>query len=172
MPIQAAGHDIAISGHGEVVIYGGETEVPRGLELVVLAPPGASISDALGRAIEDGKKVEYLELSAHHGRVRFEPTVYRAGQKCPNYRVKPPLGLRLGTGGPTKVTVSSHTELRKVWDLVRKEVDPRRTLTRVFFLCCAEYGDDAGRLSRTSATTVGHGGGRTVTIGGGIWWKR
>ena len=39
MPIQATKDDVVLSGHGAVDVGSGETAVPGGFELVVLAPP-------------------------------------------------------------------------------------------------------------------------------------
>ena len=43
MPIQATKDDVVLSGHGAVDVGTGETAIPGGFELVVLAPPGASV---------------------------------------------------------------------------------------------------------------------------------
>jgi hypothetical protein len=64
MPIQATKDDVVLSGHGAVDVGTGETAIPGGFELVVLAPPGASISDRLGGLIERGVGFETMDTAA------------------------------------------------------------------------------------------------------------
>jgi Putative adhesin Stv domain len=101
MPIQATKDDVVLSGHGAVDVGTGETAIPGGFELVVLAPPGASISDRLGGMIERGEKVNKLKLPTRaSGNIDFDPIVYSAGKMAPNYVLYPPTGLVLKPGGP------------------------------------------------------------------------
>src|SRR5512134_923786 len=120
MSIQATKDDVVLSGHGEVELGGGETTVPGGFELVVLAPPGASISDRLGGMIERGEMVKKLKLPTGAGSlIDFEPMVYPAGKKAPNYVLHPPRGLALNPGVPHMLGVEAATPLEKLWDRVK-----------------------------------------------------
>ena len=137
MAIQATKHDVVLSGHGAVEVGKGETTVPAGFELVVLAPPGATISDRLGGLIENGKSVGALKLSTGTGGVvEFKPVVYGSGKSCPNYVLSAPRGLALKPGVPHMLGVEGKTELSSLWQ--RVEVFRRvGETTRVYWCACA-----------------------------------
>lgn len=137
MTIQANKDDVVLSGHGEVEIGGGETTVPGGFELVVMAPPGASISDRLGGMIERGEKIKNLKLpTGAGGMANFDPVVYPAGKKAPNYVLHPPRGLALKPGVPHMLGVEEATTLEKLWDRVKVFARPGK-VTRVYWCACA-----------------------------------
>ena len=137
MSIQATKDDVVLSGHGEVELGSGETTVPGGFELVVLAPPGASISDHLGGMIERGETVKQLKIpTGKGGPVSFEPIVYPAGKKAPNYVLHPPRGLALKPGVPHMLGVEAATPLDKLWERV-KVFTRAGKVTRVYWCACA-----------------------------------
>lgn len=137
MAIQATKQDVVLSGHGEVEIGGGETTVPGGFELVVLAPPGASISDRLGGMIERGQKVKKLKLgTGNSGNIDFAPVVYAAGKNAPNYVLHPPRGLALRPGVPHMLGVEAPTPLEALWDRVKVFSRPGK-VTKVYWCACA-----------------------------------
>jgi hypothetical protein len=137
MPIQATKDDVVLSGHGSVEIGAGETTVPGGFELVVLAPPGASISDRLGGMIERGEKVKGLRLpTGRGGLIGFEPVVYPAGKNAPNYVLHPPVGLALRPGVPHMLGVAKATSLSELWARVRTFHRPGK-VTRCYWCACA-----------------------------------
>ena len=137
MTIQATKDDVVLSGHGSVEIGGGETTVPGGFELVVLAPPGASISDRLGGLIERGEKVKKLKLpTGASGMIDFKPMTYPAGKKAPNYVLHPPRGLALKPGVPHMLGVEAATTLEKLWDRVKVFSRPGK-VTKVYWCACA-----------------------------------
>jgi hypothetical protein len=137
MSIQATKNDVVLSGHGSVEIGGGETVVPGGFELVVLAPPGASISDRLGGMIERGEKVKQFKLpTGASGAIDFKPVVYKAGQKAPNYVLHPPRGLVLKPGVPHMIGVEAETSLEELWKRVKVFSRPGK-VTKVFWCACA-----------------------------------
>lgn len=142
MTIKATRNDVALSGHGKVELNGNETTVPGGFELVVLAPPGASITDKLGGMIEQGKAVEGLALWTPSGNglpsrsVAFQPLIFRAGSKCPDYVLSPPTGLALRPGIPHMIGVLERTPLSQLWPRVQVFFRAGDT-TRVFWCACA-----------------------------------
>lgn len=137
MAIQATKNDVVLSGHGSVEIGGGETTVPGGFELVVLAPPGASISDRLGGLIEQGKAVNQLKLATGTGGVvQFQPVVYSSGKSCPNYVLHAPRGLALKPGVPHMLGVEKATDLASLWARVQTFHRDGQT-TRVYWCACA-----------------------------------
>ena len=137
VPIQATKDDVVLSGHGAVDVGTGETAIPGGFELVVLAPPGASISDRLGGMIERGEKVNKLKLPTRaSGNIDFDPIVYSAGKMAPNYVLYPPTGLVLKPGVPHMIGVAKATPLSELW--VRIKVFYRTgQVTRCFWCACA-----------------------------------
>jgi hypothetical protein len=137
MTIQATKNDVVLSGHGSVEIGGGETTVPGGFELVVLAPPGASISDRLGGMIERGEKVNKLKLPTGSGQmIDFEPIIYPAGKRAPNYVLHPPRGLALRPGVPHMLGVEKATSLNELWARVLTFSRPSK-VTRCYWCACA-----------------------------------
>ena len=137
MGIQATKDDVVLSGHGSVELGTGETSVPGGFELVVLAPPGASISDRLGGMIESGKSVSKLKLATGTGgMVEFQPVVYAAGKSCPNYVLHAPRGLALRPGVPHMLGVEKATPLSELWARVRTFSRDGK-VTRVYWCACA-----------------------------------
>jgi hypothetical protein len=137
MTIQATKDDVVLSGHGSVEIGGGETTVPVGFELVVLAPPGASISDRLGGMIERGEKVKKLSLpTGSGGKVDFQPIIYAAGKNAPNYVLHPPRDLALRPGVPHMIGVEAATPLSDLWPRILVFTRQGET-TRCFWCACA-----------------------------------
>jgi Putative adhesin Stv domain len=137
MPIQATKDDVVLSGHGAVDVGSGETAVPGGFELVVLAPPGASISDRLGGMIERGEKVNKLKLPTKaSGSIDFEPIVYAADKMAPNYILYPPTGLVLKPGVPHMLGVAKATPLSELWVRI-KTFNRTGQVTRCFWCACA-----------------------------------
>ncbi len=137
MGFKATKNDVVLSGHGSVELGTGETTVPGGFELVVLAPPGASITDRLGGMVERGKKVKGLKLSTgSSGWIPFEPKVYKAGRACPNFVLYAPTGLTLRPGVPHMLGVSQPTPLSDLWQRVSLFRRNGKT-TRVYWCACA-----------------------------------
>lgn len=115
-PIQTTGDDVIFSGHGEYK-FGGETTVPQGVELWLLAPPAASIADSTGQALENMSKISMLGLKNQHSDVLITvtPSLYQAGQKVPDYVLQAPDGIHLKPGGPHLVGVLKDTNLSDLW---------------------------------------------------------
>ena len=144
MAFQATKNDVVLSGHGSVEIGNGETAVPGDCRLIVLAPPGASITDRLGGMVEQGKSFKKLKLStAASGFIDFEPVIYEAGKSCPNYVLHPPTGLALKPGVPHMLGVAKATSLSELWSRVMTFVQVGQ-MTSVFWCACAsiDYGED------------------------------
>ena len=154
MTIQARQGDFILSGHGHVELATGlqETLVPSGVEFVVLAPPAASISNALGKDLEEGLAIEALKVRTATG--SFSPTHafrYPAGSKAPNYVLSPPNGLDLGSGPATLVTVGAKTALKDLWSRVK--VGAPGTTIRCFWAACTAL-EEAGNQIVVNAATL------------------
>lgn len=144
MAFQATKNDVVLSGHGAVELGSGETTVPANCRLIVLAPPGASITDRLGGIVEQGKSFSKLKLSTKaSGFIDFQPVVYEAGTNCPDYVLHPPIGLALQPGVPHMLGVGEATSLSDLWPRILTFVQVGRT-TSVFWCACAsiDYGED------------------------------
>lgn len=138
-PIQTTSADVIISGHGAYT-HSGETTVPDGFELWVLGPPGASISDPLGGALESGTRITKLGIQSPttHEWSPVVPTVYAAGTKAPDYSLYAPRGLQLKPGGPHLIGVegSSGQKLSTLWARVQPFAKPGKKV-RVFWAACS-----------------------------------
>lgn len=145
-PIKTKENDIVLSGHGSYE-FDGETRVPPKFELWILAPPGASISDRLGGALESGEKITKLALlSPKKKLVEVKPTIYKANTMAPNYTLSTPIGLKLKpkSGGPYIIGAHPNQKLSKLWpriehlgNLIRlKKGQPNMTI-RVFWAACS-----------------------------------
>jgi hypothetical protein len=137
-PIQATRDDVVISGHGAYT-FSGETIVPQGFELWVLGPPGSSISDALGGALEAGERIRTLALRSPRTQewIPVTPTLYRAGERAPDYVLHPPRGLVLQPGVPHLIGIEGHDQrLSDLWSRIRPLARPGKTV-RVFWAACS-----------------------------------
>ncbi|GEM_PF-6902870 len=137
-PLQTTGNDVILSGHGKYDLRG-ETTVPAGIELWVLAPPGSLLSDATGGALEHMDRITKLAVVSPKtkGLSPVAPTRYAAGSKAPNYMISAPRGLDLRPGGPHILGVEANTYLDALWTRVAPFVKQDR-ITRVFWACCTE----------------------------------
>jgi hypothetical protein len=135
-PLQTTGSDVILSGHG--ALNGtGETNVPAQVELWVLAPPGASIADETGQALENMTKLTQLGIKNPDSDVLVNdtPVVYKAGQRAPDYILSPPRGIHIDPQGPHVIGVEKNTRLSELWVRVQPFVKPGQTL-RVFWAAC------------------------------------
>ncbi|QJE01949.1 hypothetical protein HH212_19590 [Massilia forsythiae] len=135
-PIQTTGLDVIFSGHGTFE-YTGETIVPEGFEFWVLAPPGATIADATGQALENRDLISMLGIKNPSSNVLVSdtPVHYAAGEKAPNYLLHPPRGIHLKPGGPHIIGVESPTSLSALW----QRAEPFRIeggIVRCFWAAC------------------------------------
>lgn len=138
MPIQTTGNDVVLSGHG-LYDLSGETIIPAGVELWVLAPPGSLLSDATGGALEHMDRITKLAVVSPKTKALspVTPTRYAAGSKAPNYTLTAPRGLDVRPNGPHILGVESRTYLDALWARVQVFVKPGAKV-RVFWACCAE----------------------------------
>jgi len=86
MSLQTTTNDWVISGHGSTstATKPAETTVPAHVRLVLLAPPGAFLSNRLGQALERGVKIDKLVLRQSGRDNSHSPSVYEPGSKAPN----------------------------------------------------------------------------------------
>jgi hypothetical protein len=136
-PLKTTGEDVILSGHGSFE-FNGETQVPAGVELWVLAPPGGSISDDLGGALESMEVIHKLGVVSPttHSLSPIPPTRYVAGKSAPNYTLHPPRGIVVKPGGPHIIGSEKDTNLADLWARVQPFVKAGKT-TRVFWAACS-----------------------------------
>lgn len=137
-PIQTTEDDVVLSGHGSLSLNEqGETLVPEGVELWLLSPPGASIADATGQALENTTLITKLGMKSPGNDVlsNTTPIRYTQGQSVPDYTLHPPRGIVLKPGGPHLLGVEQATPLSALWPRVVVFVKPGRT-TKVWWAAC------------------------------------
>lgn len=140
-PIQTTGDDVIFSGHG-AYRYDGETTVPAGVEFWLLAPPGASIADSTGQALEDMKKISMLGIKKTGDDILINntPIVYSAGSLVPNYVLQAPRGIVIKPGGPHILGVESDTKLSDLWIRVQPFIKSGKTIRCYWAACTAITG--------------------------------
>lgn len=140
--IQATANDVLLSGHGSVEVGQGETVVPPGVRLVVLAPPAASVSNDLASNLESGKAIKGLVIvSPQTGtKNRTEPIIYEEGARVPNYILHPIDGSWLKPGIAHIVGVAQPTTLANLWSRVTPFVKPNQTINCYWAACTALQG--------------------------------
>jgi hypothetical protein len=134
--LQTTSTDVILSGHGYLATTE-TTVVPPGIEFWVLAPPGASIADATGQALEDMSLISKLGIKNPGSDVLVNniPVVYREGSKAPNYILQAPNGIVIKPGGPHIIGVTSDTALIELWQRVAVFVKPGQVI-RCFWAAC------------------------------------
>jgi hypothetical protein len=137
LPITTTPSDVMLSGHG-AFLFNGNTTVPSGMEFWVMAPPGASISDSLGQALESMAKITKLGIYSQQTNELspISPVIYKSGQTVPNYILQSPNGITLKPGGPHLIGVSSSTMLSELWARVAPFSIKNKTI-RVFWAACS-----------------------------------
>jgi len=138
-PLQTTGNDAIFSGHGALTNTTATTTVPPGVEMWFLSPPGASIADPTGQALENMTKITKLGLLNPGSTVLIPapPTRYAAGQQVPDYTLYAPNGLVLKPGGPHLLGVTQATLLSALWPRLAPFIKPGQTL-RCFWAACTE----------------------------------
>jgi hypothetical protein len=136
-PLQTTGNDVIFSGHGALPSSTATTTVPAGVEMWFLSPPGASIADPTGQALESMTKITKLGLLNQGSTVLVPspPTRYAAGQQVPDYTLYPPNGIVLKPGGPHLLGVTEATRLSALWPRLAPFLKPGQTL-RCFWAAC------------------------------------
>lgn len=135
-PLQTTPQDVILSGHGALKKVG-MTLVPLGVELWVLAPPGASIADSTGQALENMTKITKLGLKIPNSvmLITDTPVVYTAGQQVPDYTLQAPRGIHINPLGPHVIGVEKDTLLSELWIRVAPFIRAGKTL-RCFWAAC------------------------------------
>lgn len=135
-PIKTNSNDVILSGHGALA-SSGTTIIPIGVELWIMAPPGATIEDELGQALESQTAISYLGIANPGSNILINntPVVYRSGVSVPDYILSPPNGITIKPGGPHIIGVTSNQNLSNLWARVTPLLLPGKT-TRVFWAAC------------------------------------
>jgi hypothetical protein len=141
MTIQATENDVVFSGHGKVVVEG-ETIIPQGIKLVLLSPPGASISDDLGGKLENGKKIKGLKIISPKTGDKSSTQVitYSAGDSAPNLILQNPSNLKLRPGVPHMIGSFENIQLSDLWQRVEKFLVPNKVITCYWAACTVLQG--------------------------------
>jgi hypothetical protein len=134
--LQTTINDVILSGHGALTNIG-VTTVPANMELWVLAPPGASIADATGQALENMTKITRLGIKNPGNDVLITdtPIVYTAGKEVPDYVLQAPRGIVINPAGPHVIGVEKDTNLSALWVRVAPFIKQGMTV-RVFWAAC------------------------------------
>ena len=137
--IQATDNDVLCSGHGSIELGNGETVVPDGIRLVVLAPPAASVSNSLASDLESGKKInKLLIVSPETGeKSPTNPITYEAGKSAPNYILHPIDGSWLKPGVAHIIGVSQATPLSELWPRITAFARHGETIDCYWAACTA-----------------------------------
>jgi hypothetical protein len=136
MTIQAKANDVVFSGHGKVVLEG-ETIIPTGFKLVLLSPPGASISDDLGGKLENGKVIDGLKIVSPKTGEKSPTQIitYDAGDSAPNLILQNPSNLELQPGIPHMIGTFEDIQLSELWLRVKKFAKPGKIITCYWAAC-------------------------------------
>ena len=124
VPKNAAGRTV-LSGHGSLSNAKGTVRVPRGTSVTFYGPPGSTLSNRAGQAVEAGaafanpRRLRSIVRESGHQIVKrgVTPVTYRAGERVPNYTLSPISRSWLSAADDANFrTVSSARSLR---DLLR-----------------------------------------------------
>lgn len=144
MSLQTTKNDWIISGHGSTntATTPNETTVPAHVRLVVLAQPGAFLSNRLGQALERGTHIEKLVLRQNGRDNAHSANVYEPGSKAPNLTLHF-IGPRdIGTPTvPHVIGVARDTTLNELW----ARIPASSQVVTVYWAACANIdGDEHG----------------------------
>lgn len=141
MSLQTTKNDWVISGHGSTSTSTkpAETTVPAHVRLVVLAPPGAFLSNRLGQALERGTRIDKLVLRQNGRDNAHSPTTYEPGSKAPNLTLHF-IGPRdIGTPTvPHVIGVAVDTPLSDVW----ARIPASSQVVTVYWAACSNIDHD------------------------------
>jgi hypothetical protein len=139
--IKATKDDVVFSGHGAIEQVQGNTTVPKGVKLVVLAPPAASVSNDLCQAVEFGSAISSLLIVSPKTKETSptNPVIYQAGSSCPNYVLSPIDPGWLKAGVPHLMGVTQKTPLSDLWSRVEQFIKDGKTIT-VYWAACTALG--------------------------------
>ena len=137
--IKAVAADVVLSGHGGLPAdkLAASTIVPPGIEFWVLCPPGGSIADETGQALENGKTLSMLGIlnPGSDTLSNCTATVYKEGASAPDYVLSPPRGISIQPGVPHLLGVEADTPLSQLWLRVSAFVKKGQTI-RCFWAAC------------------------------------
>jgi hypothetical protein len=141
MSLQTTKNDWIISGHGSTATSTkpAETTVPAHVRLVLLAPPGAFLSNRLGQALERGSHIDKLVLRQNGRDNAHAPSVYEPGSKAPNLTLHF-IGPRdIGTPTvPHVIGVAQDTLLSDVWARIPHSAQ----VVTVYWAACSNIDND------------------------------
>jgi hypothetical protein len=140
--IQATGNDVLCSGHGAIESQSVDTIVPAGVQLVVLAPPAASVANSLASKLESGQPIYGLEIISPQTGLPSptQPLIYNPGQAAPNYILYPIDGSWLQPGVAHILGVSEATTLEQLWPRITAFVKPNVIISCYWAACTALQG--------------------------------
>jgi len=143
MSLQTTTNDWVISGHGSTATATkpAETTVPAHVRLVLLAPPGAFLSNRLGQALERGDKIDKLVLRQSGRDNSHSPSVYEPGSKAPNLTLHFISPRNIGTPVvPHVIGVTENTQLNDIW----ARIPASSKVVTVYWAACSNVDRDPG----------------------------
>jgi hypothetical protein len=141
MSLQTTTNDWVISGHGSTATATkpAETTVPAHVRLVLLAPPGAFLSNRLGQALERGTKIDKLVLRQNDRENSHSQTVYEPNSKAPNLTLHFISPRDIGTPTiPHVIGVAVDTQLNDIW----ARIPASSKVVTVYWAACSNVDRD------------------------------
>lgn len=136
-PVKTVKDDVIFSGHGSLESIS-TTQIPEGVELWVLAPPGASIADKTGQALEDMTTISYLGIlnPGDDNLIGTQPVVYTSGMTAPDYVLHAPRGIKVKPKGPHVLGVEKDSAtLSSLWTRVKPFLKDGKTVKCYWAAC-------------------------------------
>ena len=133
---QSKPHDrlqVAIAGHGSLDVNYESFEIPPNVTVRTWRIPGQKLSDHIGKEIEDLQPGQSFMIKESHGNYLHE-TIFKPGDKMPNYMVYPPKGLNIADDS---ITVAKKTSLSQIIKEQAQNYDG--TPIQIEFSACQNY---------------------------------
>ena len=134
---QSKPHDnrlqVAIAGHGSLDVNYESFEIPPNVTVRTWRIPGQELSDPIGKKIEDLQPGQSFMIKESHSNYLHE-TIFKPGDKMPNYMVYPPTGLKIADDS---ITVAKKTSLAQIIKEQAENYDG--TPIQIEFSACQSY---------------------------------
>jgi hypothetical protein len=124
---------VAIAGHGSLDVNYESFEIPPNVTIRTWRIPGQVLSDPIGKQIEELRPGESVIIKQNHSDYLYE-TIFKPGDKIPNYAVYPPTGLNISH---ESITVSNKTSLSEI---IKEQVENYNGAPmQIEFSACQSY---------------------------------
>ena len=140
--IQAASIDVLCVGSGAIQVEEGESFVPSGIRLIILAPLEASVAKSLAIKLDSGVSINALEIVIPETKQKtpVKPLIYEEGAKVPNYLLYPIDGSWFKPGIINFIGVAKATTLAELWPRITIFTIPNKTINCFWAPCRALKG--------------------------------